>query len=65
MRYALLFYRHEDTNVSDGERERREEQFTAILDGLRARGVLADAQRWTSPGRCSSIATCPTGHSRS
>ena len=33
MRYALLIYRHEDTAVSGGERERREEQFTAILDG--------------------------------
>ena len=41
MRYALLIYRHEDTAVSDRERERRQQQFTAILDGLRARGVLS------------------------
>ncbi len=32
MRYALLIYRDEETAASDREKERREEQFTAILD---------------------------------
>ena len=41
MRYALLIYCHEDTAVSDSLGERREEQFTAILGVLRARGVLS------------------------
>lgn len=41
MRCALLIYCDEDTAVSDRDRERREAQFTAILDGLRARGVPA------------------------
>jgi hypothetical protein len=60
MRYALLIYRHEDTAVSDRERERREEQFTAILDGLRARGVLADTQRLLS-ARAARIVRCWDG----
>ena len=34
MRYALLIYRDVETAVSDREREHREEQFTAVLDGL-------------------------------
>jgi hypothetical protein len=45
MRYALLIYCREDTLVSDRERQRREEQCTAVLDGLRARGVRANTQR--------------------
>ena len=60
MRYALLIYCHEDTTVSDRERERREEQFTAVLDGLRARGVLADTQR-LRPARSARIVRCWDG----
>ena len=57
MRYALLIYCDDETAVSDRERERREEQFTAILDGLRARGVLADTQRLL-PGCAARIVRC-------
>jgi hypothetical protein len=60
MRYALLIYCDEDAAVSDGERQRREEQFTAILDGLRARGVLADAQRLL-PARAARSVRCWDG----
>ena len=60
MRYALLIYCDEETAVSDHERERREEQFTAILDGLRARGVLADTQRLLS-ARAARIVRCWDG----
>jgi hypothetical protein len=45
MRYALLIYCDDETAASDPERERREEQLTAILDRLRAHGVLAGTQR--------------------
>lgn len=45
MRYALLIYCDEETAVNDYDRERREEQFTEMVNGLRARGVLADTQR--------------------
>jgi hypothetical protein len=54
------FYCHEDTAVSDRERERREEQCTAVLDGLRARGVLADTQRLLS-ARAARIVRCRDG----
>ena len=60
MRYALLIYRDEETAVSDRERERLEEQFTAILDGLRARGVLADTQRLL-PAHAARIVRCWDG----
>jgi hypothetical protein len=60
MRYALLIYRHEDSAVSDRERESREEQFTAILDRLRARGVLADSQQLLS-ARAARIVGCWDG----
>jgi hypothetical protein len=60
MRYALLIYCDEDTTVSDRERERREEQLTAILDGLRARGVLADTQRLLS-ARAARVVRCRDG----
>jgi hypothetical protein len=60
MRYALLIYCDEKTAVSDPERERREEQFTAILDGLRAHGVLADTQRLL-PARAARIVRCWDG----
>jgi hypothetical protein len=60
MRYALLIYCREDTAVSDRERQRREEQFTAILSGLRARGLLADSQR-LRPARAARIVRCWDG----
>jgi hypothetical protein len=60
MRYALLIYCDEETAVSDRERERREEQFTAILDGLRAHGLLADTQRLL-PARAARIVRCWVG----
>ena len=41
MRYALLIYRHEDTAVSDRERERREEQFHRNPQRTAAPGVLS------------------------
>src|SRR5262252_4504790 len=44
MRYALLIFCHEDTLVSDRERQRREEQFTAVFNALPARGVRANTQ---------------------
>lgn len=44
MHYALLIYCREDTPAGDGDSRCREEQFTAILDRLRARGVQADSQ---------------------
>ncbi len=56
MRYTLLIYCEEETAV----RERREEQFTAILDGLRARGVLAGTQRLLS-ARATRIVRCRDG----
>jgi hypothetical protein len=60
MRYALLICRHEDTAVSDREKDRHEEQFTAILDGLPARGVLAGTQRLLS-ARAARIVRCRDG----
>jgi hypothetical protein len=60
MRYALLIYCDEETPVSDRERERREEQFTALNDGLRARGVPADAQR-LPPSRAARTVRCWDG----
>jgi hypothetical protein len=60
MRYALLIYCDEDTAVSDRERERGEEKLTAILDGLRARGVLADTQRLL-PARAARTVRCWDG----
>jgi hypothetical protein len=50
VRYALLIHCDEETAVGDRERERREEQFTTILERPRARGVIADA-RWLLPIR--------------
>jgi len=60
MRYALLIYCHEDTLVSDRERQRREEQRTAVLDGLRARSLLADTQR-LRPARAARTVRCWAG----
>jgi hypothetical protein len=60
MRYALLIYCDEDMAVSDRERERRVDQLTAILDGLRARGVLADTQRLL-PARAARTVRCWDG----
>jgi hypothetical protein len=60
MRYALLIYCHEDTLVSDRERQRREEQFTAVFNGLPARGVLANTQRLL-PARAARIVRCWDG----
>jgi hypothetical protein len=60
MRYVLLIYCHEDTAVSDRDRERREAQFTAVLDGLRAHGVLANTQRLL-PARAARIVRCWDG----
>jgi len=61
MRYALLIYCDEETAVSDDrDRDRREEQFTAILDGLRARGVLVHIQRLRS-ARAARIVRCWDG----
>ena len=60
MRYALLIYCDEESSVGDRERERREEQFTAVLDGLRARGVLADNQHLPS-ARAARIVRCWDG----
>jgi hypothetical protein len=60
MRYALLIYCHEDTAVSDHEREPREEQLTAILGGLRARGLLADTAR-LRPARAARTVRCWDG----
>jgi hypothetical protein len=60
MRYALLIYCDEETAVSDRDRERREEQFTAIRDGLRARGVPADTQLLL-PSRAARVVRCWDG----
>jgi hypothetical protein len=60
MRYALLTYCHEDTAASDHDRECREEQFTTILDGLRARGALAATQR-LPPAGAARIVRCWDG----
>ena len=60
MRYALLIYYDDETAVSDREREHREERFTAILDALQARGVLADTQRLL-PARAARIVRCWDG----
>jgi hypothetical protein len=60
MRYALLIYCDEEAAISDRERARREEQFTAILHELRARGVLADTQR-LPPARAARIVRCWDG----
>ena len=60
MRYALLIYCDEDAAVSDRERQRREEQFTAIVGGLRARGVIAGAQRLL-PARAARSVRCWDG----
>jgi hypothetical protein len=60
MRYALLIYCDDETAASDPERERREEQLTAILDRLRARGVLAGTQRLL-PARAARIVRCWDG----
>jgi hypothetical protein len=60
MRYALLIYCDEETAASNPERVRREEQLTAILDGLRARRVLADTQR-LQPARAARNVRCWDG----
>jgi hypothetical protein len=60
MRYALLIYWDEETAVSDRERKRREEQFTALNDGLRARGAPADTQR-LPPARAARTVRCWDG----
>jgi hypothetical protein len=60
MRYALLIYYDEDTPVSNREKERREKQCTAVLDGLRARGALADIHR-LRPARAARIVRCWDG----
>ena len=60
MRYALLIYCHEDTAVSNRERQRREEQRTAVLNRLRARGVLANTQR-LRPARAARTVRCWDG----
>jgi hypothetical protein len=60
MHYALLIYYDEDAAVGDRERQRREEQFTVVLDGLRARGVLADTQRLL-PARAARSVRCWDG----
>jgi hypothetical protein len=60
MRYALLIYCNEETAVSDRERERREEQLTTVLSGLRARGVLTDTQRLL-PARAARTVRCWDG----
>lgn len=60
MRYALLIYCDEEAPASDRERERRDEQLTAILDELRARGVLAGTQR-LMPTRATRIVRCWDG----
>ena len=51
MRYAVLIYRDEETAVSDREKAASRVTFTAILDGLRAFGVLAGTQRLRGPRR--------------
>ena len=60
MRYALLIYCGEETAVSNREMKRREEQLTAILGPLRARGALADAQLLL-PSRAARIVRCWDG----
>src|SRR6516162_7253385 len=46
--------------VGDHERQRREEQFTAVLDRPSARGVLADTQR-LRPARAARTVRCWAG----
>jgi hypothetical protein len=60
MRYALLIYCHEDTLVSDRERQRRGEQFTAVFNELPTRGVLANTQRLL-PARAARTVRCWDG----
>ena len=60
MRYALLIYCHKDTLISDRERQRRNEQCTAVLNGLRARSLLADTQR-LRPARTARTVRCWDG----
>jgi hypothetical protein len=60
MHYALLIYYDEEAAVSDREREHRAEQLTAVLDGLRARGVLAATQR-LPPARAARSVRCWDG----
>jgi hypothetical protein len=60
MRYALLIYCHEDSLVSDRERQRREEQFTAVFNGLPAYGLRANTQRLL-PARAARTVRCWDG----
>jgi hypothetical protein len=60
MRYALLIYSPGDEIASDRERERSEDQFTAILTKLRARGMLADSQRLL-PAHAAHVVRCWDG----
>lgn len=60
MRYVLLIYCDEETAASDRDRECREEQFTAIRDGLRAPGVPADTQLLL-PSRAARTVRCWDG----
>lgn len=60
MRYALLIYCNEDAADCDRESMSRKNQTTAILDGLRERGVLADSLRLL-PARAARVVRCWDG----
>ena len=61
MRYAVLIYRDEETAVSDREKAASRVTFTAILDGLRAFGVLAGTQHSGCAARAARIVRCRDG----
>lgn len=60
MRYAFLIYCGEDTPAADGDKRCYEEQFTAVLDRLRAHGVLAFSQL-LQPSRAARVVRCWDG----